>query len=236
MAVDSVFNGDPTTPNVSASGEAAFGIDLATGQLYYRNPQDQSVAGWRECAGSSGGAPINSPAFTGIPTAPTAAASTDTTQIATTAMVQAAIAAAPPPSGVLSKTVTTLTAAQVLALNTVPVILVPAPGAGKYIQPVTVLLEYKHVTTPYHIVGSDAGANISNPANQVPWFFDPTAWTGVIDQAASQLSPAVNASSGAALALSDVVNQPLQVVSNNLLTTGDGTLTYTVYYTIETAV
>lgn len=36
-------------------------------------------------------APIDSPAFTGVPTAPTAAAGTDTTQIATTAFVQAAI-------------------------------------------------------------------------------------------------------------------------------------------------
>ena len=55
MAFDSVFNGDPTTPNVSASGEAAFGIDLATGQLYYRNPQDQNVSGWQPCAGGGGG-------------------------------------------------------------------------------------------------------------------------------------------------------------------------------------
>lgn len=38
-------------------------------------------------------APINSPGLTGIPTAPTAAASTGTTQIATTAMVQNAIMA-----------------------------------------------------------------------------------------------------------------------------------------------
>lgn len=36
-------------------------------------------------------APINSPAFTGTPTAPTAAAGTNTTQIATTAFVQSAI-------------------------------------------------------------------------------------------------------------------------------------------------
>ena len=43
---------------------------------------------------TSGLAPLASPALTGTPTAPTAAASTNTTQIATTAMVQAAIAAA----------------------------------------------------------------------------------------------------------------------------------------------
>jgi hypothetical protein len=43
---------------------------------------------------TAGLAPINSPALTGTPTAPTAAASTNTTQIATTAMVQAAITVA----------------------------------------------------------------------------------------------------------------------------------------------
>lgn len=40
---------------------------------------------------TSGLAPLASPALTGVPTAPTAAAATNTTQIATTAMVQAAI-------------------------------------------------------------------------------------------------------------------------------------------------
>jgi hypothetical protein len=42
----------------------------------------------------SGLAPKASPAFTGTPTAPTAAAGTDTTQVATTAFVNAAVAAA----------------------------------------------------------------------------------------------------------------------------------------------
>lgn len=42
----------------------------------------------------SGGAPINSPNFTGIPTAPTASPGTNTTQLATTAFVTTAVAAA----------------------------------------------------------------------------------------------------------------------------------------------
>jgi hypothetical protein len=40
-----------------------------------------------------GAAPLASPTFTGVPAAPTATAGTDTTQVATTAMVQAAVAA-----------------------------------------------------------------------------------------------------------------------------------------------
>ena len=49
---------------------------------------------WNANVSTAGLAPIASPNFTGTPTAPTAAASSNTTQIATTQMVQAAIAAA----------------------------------------------------------------------------------------------------------------------------------------------
>jgi hypothetical protein len=55
--------------------------------------------------GSSSGcgtAPLASPAFTGIPTAPTAAASTNTTQLATTAFVTAALAAAGSAAGIVT--------------------------------------------------------------------------------------------------------------------------------------
>lgn len=51
---------------------------------------------------SLGAAPINAPNFTGIPTAPTAAVSTNTTQLATTAFVMAQVAAST--SGVSSVT------------------------------------------------------------------------------------------------------------------------------------
>ncbi len=47
----------------------------------------------------AGKASTNSPAFTGTPTAPTAASGTDTTQLATTEFVQDAIAAIPRPAG-----------------------------------------------------------------------------------------------------------------------------------------
>jgi hypothetical protein len=44
-------------------------------------------------SGTATGAPLNSPAFTGIPTAPTAAFGTNTTQIATTEFVMATVPA-----------------------------------------------------------------------------------------------------------------------------------------------
>jgi hypothetical protein len=54
MSFDSVFNGDPTTPNVSASGDASFGIDLNSGQLYFRSPLGP-IPGWQPIAGGGGG-------------------------------------------------------------------------------------------------------------------------------------------------------------------------------------
>lgn len=46
-------------------------------------------------------APLASPTFTGVPAAPTAAGGTNTTQVATTAFVTAAVAAAPAPTGAI---------------------------------------------------------------------------------------------------------------------------------------
>jgi hypothetical protein len=50
----------------------------------------------------TGAAPLASPTFTGIPAAPTAAASTNTTQLATTAFVTAALAAAGSAAGIVT--------------------------------------------------------------------------------------------------------------------------------------
>lgn len=63
-------------------GEAQTGTETAFARGDHRHPTDTSRA------------PVASPAFSGTPTAPTAAAGTDTTQIATTAFVKAAIDAA----------------------------------------------------------------------------------------------------------------------------------------------
>ena len=55
MSFDSVFHGAPTSNNGQAvpSGIASLGIDVVSGQLYFRTP---AVAGWQPTAGGSGGA------------------------------------------------------------------------------------------------------------------------------------------------------------------------------------
>ena len=66
-----------TTPKMD--GTAAVGTENAFARGDHRHPVDTSRA------------PLASPEFTGTPTAPTAAAGTNTTQIATTAFVKAAV-------------------------------------------------------------------------------------------------------------------------------------------------
>lgn len=63
-------------------GTASVGTELAFARGDHRHPSDTSKAN------------VASPSFTGVPTAPTAAAGTNTTQIATTAFVSSAISSA----------------------------------------------------------------------------------------------------------------------------------------------
>jgi hypothetical protein len=52
MSFDSIFNGDPRTDGVAASGKATNGIDISSGQVYFK---DDATGGWQPTAGGSGG-------------------------------------------------------------------------------------------------------------------------------------------------------------------------------------
>jgi len=86
----------------------------------------------------TGAAPLGSPALTGVPTAPTAAPGTNTTQVATTAFVAAAVPAAPVTSvagrtGAVTLAVADVTGAAPLgspALTGVPTAPTAAPGTN----------------------------------------------------------------------------------------------------------
>lgn len=71
-----------STTSPLMDGTAAVGTELAFARGDHRHPTDTSRA------------PLASPTFTGTPKAPTAAAGTNTTQIATTAFVTSAVSAA----------------------------------------------------------------------------------------------------------------------------------------------
>ena len=66
-------------------------LDLTSKQLFVSD--NVSAGGVPIEASDSTKAPLASPAFTGVPTAPTATVATNTTQLATTAFVQAVNAA-----------------------------------------------------------------------------------------------------------------------------------------------
>ena len=73
---------DPATADPAMDGTAAVGSSVKYAREDHVHPTDTSRA------------PLLSPEFSGAPTAPTAAAGTNTTQLATTAFVQAAVQAA----------------------------------------------------------------------------------------------------------------------------------------------
>lgn len=129
-------------------------------------------------------APLASPTFTGVPAAPTAAPGTNTTQLASTAFVTAAIAAIPAPSAFAAYVAKAYKATQTIQANGIPVkiaydttIFNPSPGpfstvSNRYIAPaagyylVTVLTQFDNATASAagmeigiatYVNGSDSG-------------------------------------------------------------------------------
>ena len=91
---DRYLGAKATNPTLDNDGNA-----LLTGALYW-NTTSNEMRAWSGSAWivtyTPAGAPLNSPAFTGTPTAPTAAVDTNTTQLATTAFVVAQASAVSP--------------------------------------------------------------------------------------------------------------------------------------------
>lgn len=214
MAFDSVFNGDPTTPNVSASGDAAFGIDLNSGKLYFRSPLG-TLAGWQLCAGSTGSVTsdqvTNESAVSG-------------------ATVTAALNTLNAGSGVLKTLTVTLTAAQLNAIIATPIIILSGVP-GKYLGPVNGMAEYHFVTTPYTLSGG--GTLLIGAAGGVGGAYMSIPFAGMLDQTADTMYDASGQAFASGPAPSAAVSgAALQVLANGEVTCtgGDGTLTITVNY------
>lgn len=92
-----VFTGVPSgptaAPGTSTTQLATTAFVMAAVGVTSFNGRTGSVSLIANDISAAGGATVASPAFTGAPTAPTAAGGTNTTQLATTAFVQAAIGA-----------------------------------------------------------------------------------------------------------------------------------------------
>lgn len=122
----------------------------------------------------------------------------------------------------------TVTSAQLLALHTTPVALVPAPGAGNVIQFLGALVTYVYGTTAYTI-NSSTNLAVQFTDGSGATASSTLATTGVIDQTTNQvrqLSPVATTLTpvaNAALVLSLAVASP---------TLGDGTLSVRTLYRV----
>lgn len=134
--------------------------------------------------------------------------------------------------GSLRVTSVTLTAAQVLAIFTTPITVVPAPGAGLVAVPVYGIFNYTQVTTQY----TDGGGALvlQWPGGGGTQMNCSMTTNGFWNQAASRWGYAD--ASRAAVPITSVVNQAVQVKQNTANPTlGDGTVTVTVAYILVAA-
>lgn len=162
---------------------------------------------------------------TGIPTIPTASAGTNTTQAASTAFVTTAM------TGVANiyEASLSLTSAQILDLFTTPIQIVPAPGAGKYIEFISSTASYTFVTAAYatntQIQLKFTGAN-NHVAN------NSSILTGTVDLSYSFVRPSFGSQTTATQVLK---NTALNVtVATGNPTGGSGTIIVKMLYRIVT--
>jgi hypothetical protein len=161
------FTGVPTAPtavvgtNTTQLATTAFvlsEISASTAGVVTFNGRSGAVTLLANDITSAGGALLASPALTGTPSAPTAAPSTSTTQLATTAFVTAAIAAAGPFLPLAGGTLTG------------PLAIAPSPGGGSVSLrksasgQANIIVSATGALTRWQIVVGDSGAESGSNA------------------------------------------------------------------------
>ena len=129
--------------------------------------------------------------------------------------------------GIQSATVT-LSSADILALDSTPVTLVAAPGAGKVVVPFRIVTFLKFVSTPY----SAAGVDVAVSYNFDGVGLGNACYLGTLTAPADAVSfmyPDVFSS----IDVANVENAPFDVFATGAITDGDGTMTITTWYSIE---
>jgi hypothetical protein len=170
----------------------------------------------------TGAAPLASPAFTGIPTAPTAIPGTNTTQLATTAFDTAAIAANG--LGVQVATVT-LTSTEIRAATSVQII--AAPAAGQIIVPVSLESHYSYGGTPYTL---GAGSTTLSAFYTGVGTAVLTCATGLSGGSSNQFGASTAFEPTTALAAASIEATALNVNMNGTWNSGNGTILVVVRY------
>lgn len=135
-----------------------------------------------------------------------------------------------------------ITNSELLNMSTVPVVLIPSPGLGKYISPQAISFQLNVGTTPFQIANSGSGnsfvywaglaATINNAATYFP---DSISGEGMdYTNAASQLIILPSYMILGSVLLSGVEDEALVMSMDDALSVGNGTMLVTISYTIVT--
>ena len=149
--------------------------------------------------------------------------------------VQTTAAAENPAGMVVAKQVTvTLTSAQLLALSTNPITIIPAPGPGMFIFPTYYTMAYHFGTVAYAGSGSCSfiygPPPVVNPTNLITLYNWTAATSGIIHNAASCTFIGI---CGEGLTPYTTVNNAAVVfTAPTAITGGDGTIAITLNYSI----
>ena len=137
-----------------------------------------------------------------------------------------------------------LTTAQLLALSTTPATIIPAPGAGKYIVPQIFTGQLTFGGTPFSIANGGAGSTYlfwaglgtgSAGSNAIGIMADSVANAGMDYTASgSQLFVFPCLTEEGSVPAASILNQPLQIIMDDALTLGNGSMVITMSYIIVT--
>lgn len=130
----------------------------------------------------------------------------------------------------------TLSSAQLLALNTSPVLMVNPPGAGFCLFPLGYCLEYKFGTHAYSTPAKTNNCFFGWTGQAINSVNSPIAFTGwgtFIENTFSCLAfGIVGNAANVGITLTGAANAGIQFGVPNALTLGDGTLTVTLMYSV----
>jgi hypothetical protein len=151
-----------------------------------------------------------------------------------TVQTTAAVTPPTPPAPVLLQATVSLTSAQLLALSTTPITVIPAPGAGFYLWPQYYVMEYTFGGTAYTGTGNCSlifgPPPVVNPTNLITLYNWTAATSGIIHAA---FSCAFIGLCGEGLTPVTTINNAAVVfTAPNALTLGNGTLKITVNYSV----
>jgi hypothetical protein len=134
--------------------------------------------------------------------------------------------------GAVQSATITLTSGQISSLRAAPTGLVAAPGVGKVISPLSMVVHYNAGTNPFSIPSGGNFHFTLGPLANDEVAFPPVGGEGFIDQPSNHEAVRAGASAGDTEA--KLENQDLRVTNDGGAewSGGDGTVTITVYYTV----